>query len=196
MLTGFSHGAAGIAYALLRLYALTKEQAYLDAAIEGIAYEDRLLCVDAGNWPDLRSPTQPSFMTSWCHGAPGIGLARLGGLAMLDTGQVKQDIAIALQTAQSVEDQGLASLCCGTLGRAELFLEASHRLAQPELADMASSIAWHVVVHGGQDGRFFLDPRLPLQVNNPAFFQGSAGIGYAFLRLAYPDRLPSVLLWE
>ena len=34
-LTGFSHGAAGIAYALLRLYEVTQDEQYLAAAREG-----------------------------------------------------------------------------------------------------------------------------------------------------------------
>ena len=38
-LTGFSHGAAGIAYALLRLYAATDDSRYRNAALEGIDYE-------------------------------------------------------------------------------------------------------------------------------------------------------------
>jgi lantibiotic modifying enzyme len=37
---------------------------------------------------------------------------------------------------------------------------------------------------------------LPKQVDNPSFFQGTAGIGYELLRMARPDLLPSVLLWE
>jgi lantibiotic modifying enzyme len=43
---------------------------------------------------------------------------------------------------------------------------------------------------------YALNPRLPRQVNTPGFFCGTAGIGYALLRLAYPDSLPCVLLWE
>ena len=30
----------------------------------------------------------------------------------------------------------------------------------------------------------------------PGLFDGLAGIGYQMLRLAAPDRVPSVLLWE
>lgn len=33
-------------------------------------------------------------------------------------------------------------------------------------------------------------------MHSPGFFQGAAGIGYELLRLAHPDHLPSVLLWE
>jgi lantibiotic modifying enzyme len=31
---------------------------------------------------------------------------------------------------------------------------------------------------------------------NPGFFQGASGIGYQLLRLACPEHIPSVLLWE
>jgi lantibiotic modifying enzyme len=30
----------------------------------------------------------------------------------------------------------------------------------------------------------------------PGFFRGETGIGYTFLRLAHPDKLPSILLFE
>ncbi len=86
--TGFSHGAAGIAYALLRLYKITQETVFLEAAEEAIAYEHSLFSPSAGNWQDVRE-NKPSFMTSWCHGAPGICLGRLGGLSILDTPEIR-----------------------------------------------------------------------------------------------------------
>ena len=95
--TGFSHGAAGIAYALLRLYKTMQDPTFLEAAEEAIAYERSVFSPSAGNWQDVRED-KPSFMTSWCHGAPGIGLARLGGLAILDTAEIRQEIAVALNT--------------------------------------------------------------------------------------------------
>ena len=45
-------------------------------------------------------------------------------------------------------------------------------------------------------GAFALHPLLPAGAFSPGLFQGSAGIGYALLRLARPDLVPSVLLWE
>ena len=39
-LTGFSHGAAGIGYALLELYAITKELKFLMAAENAFSYEN------------------------------------------------------------------------------------------------------------------------------------------------------------
>lgn len=199
LLTGFSHGAAGIAYALLRLAKITSSQVFLAAAEEAIAYERSVFSPTDGNWPDLRSfntgATQPGFMVSWCHGAPGIGLARLGGLKMLDTAEIRQEIAVALNTTQQFGLQDIDHLCCGNFGRIEVLLVAAQKLSRPELLKTAQKQAtWLVTAR--QTGGFHLFPNLPRDVYNPGFFQGTAGIGYELLRLAHPALFPSVLLWE
>jgi lantibiotic modifying enzyme len=34
------------------------------------------------------------------------------------------------------------------------------------------------------------------EIMNPGFFQGISGIGYAMLRQAYPQKFPSILIFE
>jgi len=198
--TGFSHGAAGIAYTLLRLYKTTQESAFLEAAEEAIAYERSVFCPSTGNWPDVRTSDvgedKLSFMTTWCHGAPGIALARLGGLEILDTTEIRQEIAVALNTTQQFGLQNLDHLCCGNFGRMEVLLVAAQKLSRPEFWKTAQNQAAQIVTRAEHTGAFYLFPELPRDVYNPGFFQGTAGIGYELLRLAYPDSLPSVLLWE
>jgi type 2 lantibiotic biosynthesis protein LanM len=198
--TGFSHGSAGIAYALLRLYKTTQEPIFLEAAEEAIAYERSVFSSTAGNWPDVGSfalgGDNPSFMTSWCNGAPGIGLARLGGLTILDTAEIRQEIAVALNTTQQFGLQNLDHLCCGNFGRMEVLLVAAQKLSHPGFWETVQKQAARVVIRAKQVGAFYLFPELPSDVYNPGFFQGTAGIGYELLRLAYSDSLPSVLLWE
>ena len=126
MLTGFSHGAAGIAYALLRLYQATKDSSFAAAAAEAMAYERSLFSAAAGNWPDLRSSIdgkdrQLSYATAWCHGAAGIGLARLGGLPIQETPEVLAEIEVALKTMGKLGLGTRDHLCCGNLGATELF---------------------------------------------------------------------------
>ena len=196
LLTGFSHGAAGIVYALLRLYAVTRDGDVLAAAQEGIAYEDSMLVREAGNWPDLRTDEQPAFLTSWCYGAPGIALGRLGGLAMLDSEAIRRDIEMAVQTTRAAGVQGVDNLCCGSLGRADVLLLAASRLSRPDLAEVASTWAGQIVARAQESAAFVLHPLLPKGVYSPGFFQGAAGIGYELLRIAHPEMLPSVLLWE
>lgn len=198
LLTGFSHGAAGIAYALLRLYEVTGAAELRDAAAAAIAFEHDYFSAEAGNWRDLREGDSgwPAFMTSWCHGAPGIGLARLGGINLYDSSMVRQDIAAALSTTQKLGLQELDHLCCGNLGRAEVLLTASRRLQRPELSTVASGLASQVLARADRAGGYLLNPGLSGEVFMPGLFQGISGVGYALLRLACPDLLPCVLMWE
>jgi type 2 lantibiotic biosynthesis protein LanM len=199
MLSGFSHGAAGTAYALLRYGARANDPAAHAAAVEAIAYERSLYSPEARNWRDLRAGVAPdghAFMTSWCNGAAGIALARIGGLGALDEPDVREDIEIGLATTRAVAPQGTDTMCCGTLGRADILLTAARRLDRADLAGAALARATVVVHRARRDGRYLLMPRLPPGVYSPGFFQGTAGIGYTLLRLAHPDRLPAVLLSE
>lgn len=195
LLTGISHGAAGIAYALLRLYAVTQEQIFLQVAEEAIAYERSVFSPVAKNWPDFRSE-KPAFVTNWCHGAPGIGLARLGSLPILDTDEIWQEIETALETTQKLSLQDIDHLCCGNFGRIELLLVASGKLSRPEFIETAQKQAAWAVTRAEKTGSFQLFPSAFTGTYNPGFFQGTAGIGYELLRLSYPNLLPSVLLWE
>jgi len=61
---------------------------------------------------------------------------------------------------------------------------------------VAGTWAWQMVARAEDTGTFALDPLLPRSVSSPGFFQGTAGIGYELLRIAHPEKLPSVLLWE
>jgi type 2 lantibiotic biosynthesis protein LanM len=201
-LTGFSHGAAGVAYALLQLFAVTQQKEFLDAACEGIDYERSVFIPEVGNWPDLRELTQTQertpilYMSSWCHGATGIGLARLGGLNVLDTPEVRQEIEVALETTLACGLPSLDNLCCGNVGRMEFLLATAQRLGRPDLLERAQKHASIIVRRASQLGNFHLLANLPRQANHPGLYQGHAGIGYELLRLAFPERLPCLLLWK
>jgi lantibiotic modifying enzyme len=197
-LAGFSHGAAGIAYALLRLFERVNETAFSAAAIEGIAYERSLFISSVGNWRDLREPSseqldEPLHRTSWCHGAPGIALARLGGLMALDTADIRSDIDIGLETTQRFGAGGFDHLCCGGMGRVDVLIEGAHRLGRPELLRAAQQQAGWAVRRAERAGGY--RTQSGVGIGDPGFFSGTGGIGYTLLRLAHPDSLPSVLLW-
>ncbi|GGA11546.1 hypothetical protein CYANOKiyG1_24520 [Okeania sp. KiyG1] len=194
-LTGFSHGAAGIAYALVRLYEVTEEPEYLDIAREGIAYERSVFSSTVLNWPDFLT-MPPTFKVMWCHGAAGIGLARLGGLRIESSAAIRQELEIALENTQKYMGQSVDHLCCGHFGRIELLLTAGLVLKHPQLIDIACQKATHLVQQAQQKGSYQLLGNLSTVAFNPGFFQGMAGIGYQLLRLAYPARFPVVLLWD
>lgn len=196
-LTGFSHGAAGIALALLRLAEASGEERFREAAKEATAFESSVFNPSEGNWPDFRRSTEGrnAFMNGWCHGATGIGMARIAGMGMLDSKFIREDIKTAIQ---AVSRGGLGEkdgLCCGNLGRAELLLAAALKAKeQPEQS--ASQWAALVIERARQSGGYRLSGRPELDFFDPSFFQGLSGVGYQLLRVAHPQSLPSVLVWE
>ncbi len=197
ILTGFSHGAAGIALALLRLHNATGQAEFQQGAQDGIRYERRLFMREAGNWPDLRSSephVEAVLPCQWCHGAAGIGLARLGCQGLMDDDQVATEIDEALATTLKTAASPYDHLCCGNFGRLDFVLTAARRLQREDLFAIvearASRLLERATVRGGFHWRGG-DDNL-----NPGFFRGISGIGYQLLRIADHGALPSVLLWE
>lgn len=196
--TGFSHGAAGIAYSLLQLYAVTTDTSYLEAAQQAIAYESSVFSPATGNWPIIAPvpSAPPVFWSTWCYGAPGIALGRLAGASIYQTPQLITDIKVALNTTQQTALQEIDHLCCGNLGRSEVLLLAGQKLKSSQYYKAAGELAAKVVNRAVHTGNYRLFSELPTPVFSPCFFQGMAGVGYQLLRLAYPESLPSILLWE
>jgi type 2 lantibiotic biosynthesis protein LanM len=199
-LTGFSHGAAGMAWALGELAALTGEERFRMTALAAIAYERSLFSPQEGNWPDLRDREtidQPSkngaekFVVAWCHGAPGIGLARLQSLPYLGDTATRAEIDTALKTTLAMGFGGNHSLCHGSLGNLELLLQAGEILDDPWCREQASRGAALVLESIQREGWRCGNP---LGVESPGLMTGLAGIGYGLLRLAEPARAPSVLV--
>ncbi|NEO41864.1 MAG: type 2 lantipeptide synthetase LanM [Moorea sp. SIOASIH] len=200
-LTGFSHGAAGNSLSLLHLYAATADKVYLEAAKEGIEYETSVFDTSVRNWPVFSSFEETNriiLQHTWCNGSVGIGLARLGSSTILQTKQIYSDIEVALETTKqyAVSSLDVDFLCCGSLGRTELFVVASQKLGNQEWLTTAREQAASVIARAKNNGSYALLPHLPNSVFSPNFFKGSAGVGYQLLRLASPESLPSVLIWE
>jgi len=196
-LTGFSHGAAGIAYALLQLYKATAEHAFYDAAAEGIAFEGHAFVPEHNNWRDLRRAaierTQgPMFSMAWCHGAPGIGLGRIGALHIMDTGEVRRDIRAALAATDSVSLLPRDHLCCGNAGLMDTLCAAGTQFPESDWLRCALRLAARTVARSTRRGGFGI--AFHNGFFNPSLFQGAAGVGYQMLRLAEPAKIPSVLL--
>jgi len=195
-LTGFSHGAAGIAYALLRLYGRTADADFYEAALEGIRFEGRAFVPEHNNWPDYRRAalkfSHPSFSMAWCHGAPGIGLGRIAALDIVDTPEVRRDIDAALASTGSVNLLPRDHLCCGNAGLMDILGTAGERLPAGEWSRKARQLAARTLKRSGRRGGFNI--AFHNGFFNPSLFQGAAGVGYQMLRLAEAAKIPSVLL--
>lgn len=189
---GFAHGTSGAACALLRLHALTGAPALRDAAHAALDAERRLFDPRLGNWTDPRTG-RPLEQSAWCHGAPGIALARAGGLASEPglAGELRRCLSLTLALPPAPLDH----LCCGAAGRAEILLHAADALADPALRAAGTSLALSIVPAAGP-GAYRLRPPGEPATFDPGLLRGVSGIGYALLRAAHPGALPSPLLLE
>ena len=197
--TGFAHGAAGIAYALARWNKRNPERDLEVAIRQALVYEQSQYSEQDENWFDARSlgdPRLPRFGSSWCHGAPGIGLGRTGLLPVIADGGIRADIDAALRFVERSESPQTDTLCCGRLGWIDLLISASDALERPELRDLANRRAAGMIERARRDGGYRLLSGEPDDAANPTLFAGIAGIGFELLRLAHPTRLPSVLLFQ
>jgi type 2 lantibiotic biosynthesis protein LanM len=195
-LTGFSHGAAGIGAALFQLGVFSGETRFMETADRAIEFENSLFDEGSANWPDLRAAdaNTPKFMHTWCHGAPGIGLGR----AICADGRRtnRDDLETALRTTLRYGVGGRDGLCCGALGRADLFVVKAVMDEDEAAEKRAREWAAKVVQRKRLSGGYRLTGRRGQEFFDPSFFQGLSGIGYQLLRIAHPRLLPSVLTWE
>ena len=203
-LNGMSHGAAGFAYALAALAAATGREEFAEAAAECLAFENSSYDAERHNWPDLRGGGEPLWPCQWCHGAPGIGLARVatakcGGMAAkLDSKFFAVDIRNALEGVERGSPTQVDTLCCGTLGNIEFFCEAAATLKRGDLRDLAARRLKAVLDRAAASGDFRWNSGK--RQFNLGLFRGLAGVGYTMLRQALTteagDTLPNVIIWE
>ena len=183
-LCGVSHGAGGIGWALLELYAATGDDRFRVGAEGAFAFERA--------WaPDLRSSghdragarrSPEPIAGSWCHGEAGIALVRLRAAEMLgpDPYEAEASAALAitrreLAAALPYELEDL-TLCHGAAGSADVVLSAGDRNLPAELGHIAleryaPTGDWPCGLLGG---------------TTPALYRGLTGIGWFFLRLHDP----------
>jgi len=194
-LNGMSHGAAGFAFALASLASATGREEFAEAASECIAFENSSYDADRNNWPDLRGEGQLSWPCQWCHGATGIGLARIAMAKrrIVDQEILVKDIRNAVEGAKKGWPAGVDTLCCGTLGTVEFFCEASSALGRGELRELASRRLAAVLETAASAGDYRWNSGK--RQFNLGLFRGLAGVGYTSLRQA-DGSLPNIMIWE
>lgn len=200
--TGYSHGASGIAVALLEAYQYTKNEKYLTYGRGAFAFENALFNDDEGNWIDTRYPhvkragkITGTYRSAWCHGAPGIALANLRA-SILDT--EKSDFylkmaQIAIETTKRTlldklvtQPKKDATLCHGILGSSDIIFSYAKKRNNVELMAFSKEITQNYI------SKFENIISMPSGIvaggYSPSIMVGHSGIGLHCLRL-YADEL-------
>ncbi|MCQ6958542.1 type 2 lanthipeptide synthetase LanM [Mucilaginibacter aquariorum] len=188
-LTGFSHGASGIARALLTLFDCTGIDKYKHAFYQSIKFDNYYQNAQHSNWCDLRKAGS-DCKTTWCHGAPGIGLARLHAYAILKEKSLLRDIEIAISTTKKHLLTDVDFYCCGNTGRIDFLIEAAAVLNRPQLLKTARKALLTIINRKNERGYYQTFDMAAVSLENPSLFRGTAGIGYTLLRSINPGEVP------
>lgn len=207
----FSHGTAGVAYALARIGAHTGDAALLQAAKDGAQWMIDNAVADGDSLKWAASDRSPgTFMGGWCHGPTGTG--RLFLLLHAITGDARyREIAdkganFVVAYAAAAEKTGAdgkkpyvpPSYCCGVAGVVEFFCDL-HRVskspAHAAFAKKAADYLVEVAIADG-DGRKWKNgqsvPGGPTTANaaghNVDLMLGAAGEALALLKVMTMER--------
>jgi lantibiotic modifying enzyme len=208
LMPGFSHGTAGVAYALAAAGRRLDRPDVLDVATRAA---DGLVAL--GSTPDgwalpLAIPARPhgpAVNFGWCHGPTGTVRLFLLLDAIDSHPRWRQAVDACLR---AVADSGLPARiypgfwdnlarCCGTAGVGELFLDRYRDTGNARLLDWADVLAADVIGRaivtsgGGVAWSNTEHTRNPSELPpEPGLMQGAAGIGGWLVRLdaAHHDR--------
>ncbi|SDH91874.1 Lanthionine synthetase C-like protein [Sinosporangium album] len=198
-LCGLAHGASGVALALLEWG--PADPRALRIAEEAAAFERSWFSEEQGTWADLRDLTPEggdvAWPSLWCHGAVGVGAARLrhydltGREVYAAEAGAAVDAALRLHASMVRHPSALdLSICHGLAGAVELLLDAAAVFGQPVLRMMAGE-AVEIALDLVGEGEWPCG--VPGGGENPSLFLGLAGIGSALLRVV-DARVPSTIL--
>jgi lantibiotic modifying enzyme len=203
-LCGLAHGASGAAWALREVAARSGIDRWDEVIAEARRFERAHFDRDQRGWPDLRTDgtdgtdgaEAPGYPVFWCHGAAGIGLARLREFELTGDQVALAETAAALDVGTSVllrtappGSVGLdATLCHGAAAMADL-----HLLAEAVTGDVEHRVhARRLIERAWPSG----DPRqvqcgVPAGRRAPGLMLGLAGLGAVSLRLSGGSDVPS-----
>ena len=198
-LIGFAHGTAGIAAALCRLFRITGEQRFAEAALLACRFVEAQFVERFGNYPIAAADhggRSRGAMLAWCHGAPGIILGLCRELDILSKTAILSQFETALRAVARDEPAQVDHLCCGGFGRVDAVLTAARAWRHVELEREAWTLADAIGRRAVARGHFRLSGSgVDYRVFDPGFFRGLSGIAYGWLRLANPS-LPSVASFD
>lgn len=188
VLTGLSHGASGAALALGELHDATGEARFAAAARAAIDFERQFFDPLDGNWR-TREPGEPgqASRVAWCHGAPGIGLARLRAWQRTREPDDGRELDVCIRTtsrwvvASLRSEVGNYSLCHGLAGNADVLALCAQGSGSEEPAGLARRVAEEGIARFGEPGRPW--PCGGPGGETPGLMLGLSGIGLFYLRV-------------
>jgi lantibiotic modifying enzyme len=141
-LGGLSHGTAGIALALFRLYELTHSSQFLELGLKSLQHDALFFDKDKLDWWDNRYENKV-YSNAWCHGSPSLILPFLKARQLTNEPSYTTYLDIAIEnTLTKLTNTWSWSLCHGLLGNAEILQYAAlhHPQKRQEIEEKLGSL--------------------------------------------------------
>jgi len=206
-LCGLAHGASGVALAFHALsHADPSDHRWAAVARRARRHERAHFSPQHGSWADLRTLSTTgvsphgSYPHMWCHGSVGIGaerlhlldsdlLARGDALAALSGAKRYAEMLLAGPCGAGAGDVVNASVCHGLAGMVDLFLDARQCTQDARWLSLASRLGEFMCNDARRQGGW--RSGIPGGFTTPGLMLGRSGAGWALLRLAEPEQVPS-----
>jgi lantibiotic modifying enzyme len=127
----------------------------------------------------------------------GIGLSRIASWSMLEKNDdelLKEAHQALAATLRNFHKLGNDTLCHGKAGNAEFFLRFARLTGDPAY-QMEANVQAQAQWRSFEQARNWIFGGVSVEVF-PGLMIGLAGLGMHFLRLAYPEQVPSPLLLD
>lgn len=191
--TGFSHGNAGIIYALELLNNYIQSEHIHTIIKKGLTFENQNKHKE--KWVDLRIEDSKSDTGAWCHGSPGILLSRLELQKSKNewiATQSKQDIEHAISnTFQFGFGQG-KSICHGVMGNAIIVMKYGQEIQEHIWGNISKNLMYENIKNLKFDQ---WKKRSEGDIQGLGLLTGLAGIAYGLL-YASDQTLPNITTLE
>jgi lantibiotic modifying enzyme len=205
----FSHGTAGVAYFMTELYAVTKDNKYLEAALKAASHLQSITN-DSGWVYHIEPHAQDRYYLSWCHGPAGTSRLYYKLHQLTKDSQWTRKMQ---QAAQAVMKCGIPEkqtkgywnnlgACCGGAGIADYFLYLYKIFKKDEYwqfsRHMMNDILKKATANSNQLSWLQAENRSQPNVlaAQTGLMQGAAGIGLALLHQYYVaiKKKPAIVL--
>ncbi len=203
-LAGLAHGNSGYLIAYAGLWEITRDTVYQEKMLEIIRYEDSLYSEDAKNWKDIRnadtthqsasekakmaqkksghtseSPEEAAaerVMNAWCHGAPGILLARMEAAKCRNADQITEDIRRAAEALFEQPPKRQLCLCHGISGNLLIMRHYLQTHDTPAFRRQYESLLDDLLLNLEEYGK-----QTAYEYFSPGFMNGILGVGMLLL---------------
>ena len=187
-LPNISHGTSGMAMALARWYELSGDAKAKSVLLGAMEYDNSFWDTTESGWIDARVAflqEEQKTTWTWCNGRSGGLLSRLAVSQAIGTPFIDDYSQHALCASHTdILHESAPGLCCGTAGALDTLLKINEYYPSEKLQS-----------HISQANRLITSHTPDSHYSNlmPALFTGSAGLAFAMMRAAHPDKVQSML---